>query len=91
MALEKNADVSQSGGESGQTPLYGACLWAHTDIVRLLLERNVDVSQCGGRWGENPLFGACLMGRTDIVRLLLEKNTNPKQRVRGLTPLVHMM
>ena len=37
------------------TPLFGACVEGHTDIVQLLLENNADPRQRVGRRGLTPL------------------------------------
>lgn len=67
LLLDRNVEVSQLSGGSGDTSLYCACEEGHTDIVQLLLDKNADMLQCSGKSDDNPLYVACKKSHTNIV------------------------
>lgn len=56
---------------SGRTPLSGAALMGHLEIVRVLVESGADVEKSDG-WGRTPLIWAAGKGHLEVVRFLVE-------------------
>lgn len=54
------------------TPLYLACLYGHTDVVKLLLQADAINLECPCFVGETALSAAARFGHVDIVRILLQ-------------------
>lgn len=67
--LSKNADPNTPDVE-GETALYSAARYGHTEIVRLLAEAKADVNHAYGDFGETPLHAA--ISHPDTVSALLE-------------------
>ncbi|KAK1240317.1 hypothetical protein MKX08_007759, partial [Trichoderma sp. CBMAI-0020] len=58
--------------DENETPLYRACCWGHTDVVRSLLDNGAD---CNKHCTEDctPLHIAAYWRNSNVVRLLLDK------------------
>jgi ankyrin repeat protein len=65
--LRCEVDVTDN---AGNTPLYIACRWGHTDIAQALLVNKASVTG-RNKDGNTPLHIACEWGYTDIVQTLL--------------------
>jgi ankyrin repeat protein len=71
------ADINVTSA-NGQTPLYFACAWGHTEIVKLLLD-NGAVINITNEYGFTLLGIACKNGNKDIVNLLEEHIENQER------------
>ena len=71
--LEYFDDINITNNE-GETPLYLACKYAKTKMVRLLLEKEGDISKLN-YVDSNPIFVACVTN-SNITKLLIEKGAN---------------
>ena len=87
--LQSGADVNKADMK-GETPLYWAALYGHTECVKLLLAApGIDVNMAD-KWGYTPLYGAAFFSHTEIVKLLLAApgiDVNMAER-DGDTPLI---
>ena len=62
--------------KEGQTPLFLACMYGHSMVVRYLVsecECNPDLSTNADRDGTTPLLAACMYGRTAVVQYLVNE------------------
>ena len=77
----------RSADHDGKTPLNGACLAGHTEVVRTLLSARAKVD-LPDKIGFSPLHAACLEGHMEGVRALLsgEAKVDPLT-TDGMTPL----
>ncbi|KAH8822282.1 hypothetical protein DL96DRAFT_346996 [Flagelloscypha sp. PMI_526] len=59
----------------GQSPLYFACRWGHTEVVEFLLEQPDILDRTGkeDKAEKSPFFGPIENGDADLVQLLLDK------------------
>ena len=55
----------------GWTPLYHACFWNRSDIVKELLKYNPKLNQRTNDFGNTALHRACRCGYLVCVKLLL--------------------
>ena len=80
----------ETKGEDGDTALHLACLYGHTDCVKLILEKGAKVDIKDGDGGL-PLHDACAGGYLEIVEMLVEKapETVHAKDEDGDTPLIH--
>ncbi len=86
LLVNKGANVNPKIGPS---PLVGAVMDGHTQVVRVLLEKKVLVHGPPGA-ATTPLHLAAEKGYPDIVRLLLEKKATPNRKdAKGKTPLYY--
>ena len=97
MAEPAAVDVRMDG-PGGETALHMACLYAHTECVRLLLSYGADpvLQACGtyrglttyaelaqrGSWGKPGVWGAKPDARRQIVTLLLQQQQAASSRQR---------
>ncbi|XP_039432348.1 uncharacterized protein LOC120415041 [Culex pipiens pallens] len=86
--LEKNIDINGKWGEDEVTPLFQACFYKHSNIVKLLLEHGADVN-LGTCNGYMPIHQAARNDCTEIMELLVSKgaNINCTTTDNGHTPL----
>ncbi len=86
LLVNRGANVNP---EVGPSPLVGAVMDGHTQVVRVLLEKKVLVHGSHGD-ATTPLHIAAEKGYADIVKLLLEKNATPNRKdSKGKTPLYY--
>jgi ankyrin repeat protein len=86
LLVNKGARVNPKIGPS---PLVGAVLEGHTQVVRVLLDNKFLVHGPPGA-ATTPLHLAAEKGYPDIVRLLLEKKATPNRKdAKGKTPLYY--
>jgi len=86
LLVNKGAQVNPKIGPS---PLVGAVLEGHTQVVRVLLDKKVLVHGPPGA-ATTPLHLAAEKGYPDIVRLLLQKKATPNRKDgQGKTPLYY--
>lgn len=71
-ALEGGANVNAKD-EHNNTPLNGAALFGHLDVVKRLLEAGADVENKGSGGGLTPLANAASRGHFDIAQLLVDR------------------
>ncbi|KAH8150286.1 uncharacterized protein LAJ45_05497 [Morchella importuna] len=85
--LKASIDVD-ARNNLGETALHKAVLFAHTDMVRLLLDWRADTSIADNWWGGTPLHWAADMGKAEIGKLLLESGAAVGARdvFKGGTP-----
>ena len=68
--IKAGGNVNQARTEDGTTPLFGASLNGHTDIVRLLLQHpNIDIHKKTNR-GDSAIGMATDENHTEVVQLL---------------------
>jgi ankyrin repeat protein len=86
LLVNKGADVNPKVGPS---PLVGAVMDGHTQVVKVLLEKKVLVHG-PPKAATTPLHLAAEKGYPNIVRLLLEKKATPNRKdAKGNTPLYY--
>jgi ankyrin repeat protein len=86
LLVNKGAHINPKKGPS---PLVGAVLEGHTQVVRVLLDKKFLVHGPDGA-ATTPLHLAAQKGYPDIVRLLLEKKATPNRKDgKGKTPLYY--
>ncbi|KAL7917449.1 ankyrin repeat-containing domain protein [Trichoderma austrokoningii] len=78
LLLDLGAEITIQGGQGGQggqcgTALSAACLWGHSELIRLLLSRGADIHlrDCAA-WHAATCYVAIRCGDTDVLELLLE-------------------
>ena len=78
--------ITDTGHDSGHTPLERAAYNGRVDIIKFLLQEGADVKR-RGRWGSTPLLSALTCPRTNdhitCVKVLLAAGA----RVNGNSPL----
>jgi ankyrin repeat protein len=71
-----------------RTPIHGAAVSGHTEIVRMLVERGADVNTRTTTNGATPLYLACAYKDVDRVRFLLDHGADANASDKdGGTPL----
>ena len=87
--VQNGVDGGETTNEVGETPLFVACKYGHSEIVRMLIEKGADVTITNTH-GESPIFIASCRGFADIVEILLElsnPDVNLEKLLNGATPL----
>lgn len=85
--LDAGVDVD-ARNNLGETALHKAVLFAHTEMVRLLLSWRADTNIADNWWGGTPLHWAADMGKAEIGKLLLSSGAAVGARdvFKGGTP-----
>ena len=68
--LKRGADVNWKNSSDGWTPLYRACVWNRSDIVKELLKYNPELNE-QTIYDDTAIHAACRVGSLDCVKLLL--------------------
>lgn len=88
---QHNANPNVQDPSSGQTPLMGAVLRGHEQVVRLLLSEFGDVvdATIPEKDGYTPAHGAGFQGRAEIMKILVEYGIDVKENFHqdGYAPL----
>ena len=66
--------------QGGKTPLHGAAMHGHVEVLRTLLERGAEVNARDRFSGATPLHAAASQGHADVITALLESGADPQQR-----------
>ena len=75
-----NDDDINAPDEYGSTPLHQACLYAHVDVVKLLVESGAKSSlYLKDHAGSIPIDGAIYNDKVDTVKLLLSYHEEDKE------------
>ena len=73
--------------QGGKTPLHGAAMHGHVDLLHQLLERGSEVNARDRFSGATPLHHAAAQGHAEVITALLESGADPHQHNgRGQTP-----
>ena len=76
LLLREGYDVNyQTRG--GSTPLSGASVEGHQEMVSFLISKGADVNRKDGLAGESALMAAAEMGQLETVRVLLKSGAEP--------------
>jgi len=85
--IEAGANL-RAAMNNGITPIIAACMYGHTDVVRVLLEEGHDDPNGRVIGGTAPLHAAAMNDRVEVTRLLLQHGADPHQAtVDGWTPV----
>jgi hypothetical protein len=74
--LSKDYDINYEDG-GGTTPLSGASVGGHEEMIRFLVSKGADVNRKNGLSGGTPLMAAAGMGQLTAARVLLENGADP--------------
>lgn len=89
--IEHKANANVQDPSSGQTPLMGAVLRGHQDVVKVLLSEFGDVvdATIPEKDGYTPAHGAGFQGRAEIMKILAEHGIDVKENFHedGFAPL----
>jgi ankyrin repeat protein len=76
LLLGKGYNVNYEDG-GGTTPLSGASVGGHEEMVSFLISKGAAVNRKDGLAGETPLMGAAEMGQTGTMKVLLKNGADP--------------
>jgi uncharacterized protein len=74
--LSKGYDINYEDG-GGTTPLSGASVGGHEEMVSVLVSKGADVNRKNRLTGGTPLMAAAEMGQVGAVKVLLNKGADP--------------
>jgi len=74
--LDRGADVNQSGGFFGESPLFRASSHGNLEVVKMLLERSAAINQQSVRDGTTPLIIAAQRDQLIVVEILLGRGAD---------------
>ena len=66
--------------QGGKTPLHGAAMHGHVNLLHQLLERGSEVNARDRFSGATPLHHAAAQGHAEVITALLESGADPQQR-----------
>jgi Ankyrin repeats (3 copies) len=75
LLLKKGYDINFETG--GTTPLSGASVGGHEEMVKFLITKGADLNRKDGISGESPLMSAAEMGQLGTLKVLLDGGANP--------------
>jgi hypothetical protein len=76
LLLRKGYDINYENG-GGTTPLSGASVEGHEEMVSFLVSKGADVNRKNHGTGETPLMAAAGMGQRGTVKVLLKNGADP--------------
>jgi hypothetical protein len=76
LLLGKGYDINYEAG-GGTTPLSGASVGGHEEMVSFLISKGADVNRKDGGTGETPLMAAAEMGQLGATKVLLKNGADP--------------
>ena len=87
LLIEHGANVNQSDGFGGMTPLHMSARRGTTRVAEALLDAGADI-EARDKKGETPLRRAVNCGQERMVCLLLDRGANPRSTDKnGRTPI----
>ena len=75
LLLRKGYDVNYETG--GSTPLSGASVGGHEEMLSFLISKGADVNRKNGLSGDSALMAAAEMGQLGTVKVLLNNRADP--------------
>lgn len=76
LLLREGYDINYEDG-GGVTPLSGASVGGHEEMVSFLLSKGADVNRRDHLTGETPVMAAAEMGQLGTVKVLLKNGASP--------------
>jgi hypothetical protein len=76
LLLRKGFDINYEDG-GGTTPLSGASVGGHEEMISFLVSSGADVNRKTRLTGETPLMAAAEMGQLGTVKVLLKNGADP--------------
>ena len=86
LLLQHNAAVNVVSN-SGETPLFVACMKGNTGMVKQLLDCGAKANLNISSWNKYPLLIACARGFREIAMTLLDRGADANVRQSNQTPL----